>query len=149
MLAFFYHLWESFLDTWPRYHKMAPTYHNIQYMEAHLNNSRVSSIWIFSFICLPAASIAVIRRYVARKTLRQGLGRNDHSLFMGYLSHIFISHELVYARSLTFFRQMLFVCCIVAICTGTKYGLGRHVLLLTNPTAVPIVSLNLESSTQA
>lgn len=58
----------------------------IEYMEAHINDSKVPSIWISSFLCIAAATIAVILRFIARKFNGNGLGKDDFSIFVGYVS---------------------------------------------------------------
>lgn len=58
----------------------------IEYMEAHINDSKVPSIWISSFLCIAAATIAVVLRFVARRSTGNGLGKDDYSIFLGYVS---------------------------------------------------------------
>lgn len=58
----------------------------IEYMEAHINDSKVSSIWISSSLCIAAATIAVILRFIARRSTGNGLGKDDYSIFVGYVS---------------------------------------------------------------
>ncbi|RYP61826.1 hypothetical protein DL771_009992 [Monosporascus sp. 5C6A] len=91
----------------------------IKYLQDHIDETRVPSIHISNGICIGAATIAVILRFFARRLGRSGLGTDDYCLFLAYV---------------------LYVCYAAAFSVMTRYGIGRHVILVTNFRAFTICS---------
>lgn len=58
----------------------------LQYLQDHAGDTLVPSIHIANGICVAAATISVILRYLARRTLGASLGRDDYCLFVAYVS---------------------------------------------------------------
>ncbi|RYP72061.1 hypothetical protein DL770_008018 [Monosporascus sp. CRB-9-2] len=96
----------------------------IKYLQDHIDETRVPSIHISNGICIGAATIAVILRFFARRLGRSGLGKDDYCLFLAYV---------------------LYVCYAAAFSVMTRYGIGRHVILVTNFRAFTICSFIMVS----
>ncbi|KAI1737807.1 hypothetical protein F4680DRAFT_460329 [Xylaria scruposa] len=97
-----------------------PTKEQIQYMQAHIDDSLAPSIHISNGILIGAASISVILRYVARRQSTGGLGKDDFMLFF------------------SFFLYLVFV---AGFSVGTRYGFGKHILAVTDLRAFAIILL--------
>ncbi|KAK9417290.1 putative Integral membrane protein [Seiridium unicorne] len=61
-----------------------PTAEQIHYMEDHVNEASVPSIYISSGILAGASTIAIILRFLARRISRSCLGKDDYTIFIGY-----------------------------------------------------------------
>ncbi|KAI7786484.1 hypothetical protein LA080_003728 [Diaporthe eres] len=92
----------------------------IQYLQDHADDTLVPSIHIANGICVAAATISVILRYLARRSLGTSLGRDDYCLFIAYV---------------------LYVAFAASLGTATRYGEGRHVNLVTDFRTYAIVNL--------
>ncbi|KAI1779058.1 hypothetical protein F4818DRAFT_238049 [Hypoxylon cercidicola] len=97
-----------------------PTAEQIQYMQDHIEETRVPGIHISNGICIGAATISVILRFFARRTGGLGLGKDDYCLFLGYV---------------------MYACYVTSFSFSTRFGQGRHVLLVTNVRAFVISNL--------
>ncbi|OTA93718.1 hypothetical protein M434DRAFT_395395 [Hypoxylon sp. CO27-5] len=97
-----------------------PTTEQIRYMQEHINETRVPGIHISNGICIGAATLSVVLRFFSRRVGRLGLGKDDYCLFLGYV---------------------MYICFAVSFSLSTRYGQGRHILLMTNPKAFTISNL--------
>ncbi|KAI1325108.1 hypothetical protein F5Y16DRAFT_423327 [Xylariaceae sp. FL0255] len=97
-----------------------PTAQQIQYMQEHINETRVPSIHISNAICLGATTISLALRFAARHYGRSGVGKDDYSILLTYL------FQVSYVTSFS---------------SSTRYGQGRHVLLVTNPRGFAICNV--------
>lgn len=67
-----------------------PNPEQIQYMQAHIGESLVPSIFISSGICVGASSLCVVLRYFARRSSIGGLGKDDYAVFAAYISRYYL-----------------------------------------------------------
>ncbi|KAI1144247.1 hypothetical protein F5Y05DRAFT_364115 [Hypoxylon sp. FL0543] len=97
-----------------------PTEEQIQYMKEHIDDTRVPAIHISNGICIGAATLSVALRFFSRRVGRLGLGKDDYCLFLGYV---------------------MYICYAISFGFSTRYGQGRHMLLLTNVRAFAISNI--------
>ena len=62
-----------------------------QYQYDHINETRVPALDIATYICLPAAFIAVICRILSRRIAEVPLKADDWWIFVGLVSHLHTS----------------------------------------------------------
>ena len=86
----------------------------ILYQEEHLADNRKPSLIIASAICLSTAYIAVFLRFVSRRVARNSLGADDYTVLVAL-----------------FFTSVF----VVVVLIDVHYGLGRHLILVTNGAA--------------
>ncbi|KAK4031578.1 hypothetical protein C8A01DRAFT_51390 [Parachaetomium inaequale] len=94
-----------------------PTPEEIQYMEDHIDESLAPALHISAAVAMTAATVAVILRFLARRKTESGLGGDDYCLFLGYFFYMSYMIALEY---------------------DTKWGLGRHVILLVDARSLVI-----------
>ncbi|KAI1384251.1 uncharacterized protein F4822DRAFT_434190 [Hypoxylon trugodes] len=92
----------------------------IQYLEEHIDETLVPSIFISNGICLGAATISVVLRFFSRRLSGSGLDKDDYCLFLSYV---------------------LYVGYVASLNTITQFGYGRHVILVTDFRKFSILSL--------
>ncbi|KAI1370789.1 hypothetical protein F4677DRAFT_437502 [Hypoxylon crocopeplum] len=97
-----------------------PTPEQIKYMQDNIDESLVPAVNISSGVLIGAATIAVVLRFLARRMAGAGLGRDDYCLSLAYI---------------------LFVCYATGLMVTTRYGEGRHVLLVTDPKGLAVSSM--------
>ena len=83
----------------------------IQYQEEHINDNKKPSLIAASAICLSAAYIAVSLRFLSRYVARNALGADDYSILVAL-----------------FFTSIFVITVLICV----SYGLGRHLILVTN-----------------
>lgn len=86
----------------------------ILYQEEHIGDNKKPSLIIASAICLSAAYIAVFLRFVSRRVARNALGADDYTILVAL-----------------FFTSIF----VIVVLIGVHYGLGRHLILVTNGAA--------------
>lgn len=91
----------------------------IQYQEEHINDNDKPSLIAASAICLSAAYIAVSLRLVSRYVARNALGADDYTILIAL-----------------FFTSIF----VITVLIDVSYGLGRHLILVTNGAAFGKVS---------
>lgn len=98
------------------------------YQLLHIHDSRVPGLIVAMAVCLPAAYIATILRFLSRRILSRRIGKvtlkaDDWWLVAGLLF------------------TTAFVTCMAI---GTHLGLGRHAILVKKPTTVAKIMLAIE-----
>ena len=91
----------------------------IQYQEEHINDNKKPSLIAASAICLSAAYIAVSLRLVSRYVARNALGADDYTILIAL-----------------FFTSIF----VITVLIDVSYGLGKHLILVTNGAAFGKVS---------
>ena len=86
----------------------------IQYQEEHINETKKPNLIAASAICLSAAYVAVALRFVARRIARNALGADDYTIVVAL-----------------FFTSVF----VASVCVCVHYGLGRHLILVTDGAA--------------
>lgn len=86
----------------------------ILYQEEHLDDNKKPNLIIASAICLSAAYIAVSLRFLSRRVARNPLGADDYTILVAL-----------------FFTSIF----VIMVLIGVHYGLGRHLILVTNGAA--------------
>ncbi|KXX81080.1 hypothetical protein MMYC01_202801 [Madurella mycetomatis] len=99
---------------------VTPTPEEIKYMHDNIADDLTPSIHISSAITMVAATASVILRFFARRRSESGLGKDDYCLFLGYIFY------MAYMGSLE---------------CNTRWGLGRHAILMTDPRSLAITSI--------
>lgn len=90
--------------------------------EKHVNDNKKPSLIVASAICLSAAYLAVTLRLIARRLARNSLGADDYTVLMAlFFTSVFVTTVLI----------------------GVHYGLGRHLILVTDGVAFGKVVLLL------
>ncbi|KAK6069356.1 hypothetical protein SCUP234_07406 [Seiridium cupressi] len=102
-----------------------PTAEQMHYMEDHVNEASVPSIYISSGILAGASTIAIILRFLARRMSRSCLGKDDYTIFIGYIFHVLYSAGNAYM---------------------TRYGHGRHGFFTTDPKPLVIGAITIAST---
>ncbi|KAF2677799.1 hypothetical protein K458DRAFT_423648 [Lentithecium fluviatile CBS 122367] len=96
---------------------VAPTPEQIQYMLDHIDESLVASIHISSGICVGVTFFSLVLRVISRRYISAAFAKDDYSILVGFAFYV------AYITGLGF---------------STRYGQGRHVLLVTNVKAFAI-----------
>ena len=92
---------------------------DIQYQEEHINDTKQPNLIASSVICLTAAYIAVALRLVARRSARLALAADDYVIILAlFFTTAFVAMVLV----------------------DVRYGLGKHLILVTDGTSFSKVS---------
>ena len=82
--------------------------------EKHVNDNKKPYLIAASAICLSAAYIAVTLRFIARRLARNSLGADDYTVLVAlFFTSVFVTTVLI----------------------GVHYGLGRHLILVTDGAA--------------
>ena len=82
--------------------------------EKHINDNKKPSLIVASATCLSAAYIAVILRFTARRLARNSLEADDYTVLVAlFFTSVFVTTVLL----------------------GVHYGLGRHLILVTDGAA--------------
>ena len=97
----------------------------ISYQEQHVDENKKPDLIAASAICLSAAYIAVALRFLSRRRARNSLQADDYSVVVAL-----------------FFTSVF----VVVVLVGVHYGLGRHLILVTNGAALGKVVLFLACS---
>ena len=83
----------------------------IQYQEQHIADNKKPNLIAASVICLSAAYVAVVLRFISRRVARNILEADDYTIVVGlFFTSVFVAMVLV----------------------DVHYGLGRHLILVTN-----------------
>lgn len=90
----------------------------------NIDDDLTPSVHISSGITIAATTISVILRFFSRTKSGAGLGPDDYCLFIGYV---------------------LYIVYMVALEVDTRWGFARHIIVVTNPRALAVVSLLHES----
>ncbi len=83
----------------------------IAYQTAHVADNRQANLIVASAVCLAVAYIAVALRFASRRVAHNTLGADDYAILAGL-----------------FFTSAFVASVIVCV----NYGLGRHLILVTN-----------------
>ena len=98
----------------------------ISYQEQHVNQNKKPDLIAASAICLSAAYIAVALRFISRRRGRNSLEADDYTVVLAL-----------------FFTSVFVVMVLVTV----HYGLGKHLILVTNGAAFGKVVLLIACST--
>ncbi|KAM0796882.1 hypothetical protein BDR22DRAFT_892817 [Usnea florida] len=88
---------------------LSPT--QVQYMEAHIHDNKSKGIIVANVVCLTAAYLAVGLRFFARSLTKAGFGADD--FWIGFA--LLLCTGQIISSSLT-----------------VRYGMGKHIILVTN-----------------
>lgn len=99
---------------------LSPSLEQVQYMEAHIGDTKVPGIIVTTCICMPLVYIVVCLRFVSRRIGKVKLAAND------WLILIAVSFLTAYT-----------IACWVTV----RYGMGKHSILVKDPKALAICNL--------
>jgi hypothetical protein len=115
-------------------------------MLEHIDESTVASIHISSGICVALTFISLVLRVISRRYTSAAFAKDDYCLFVGFV-RLHSTPQLNQAKTIGFDKpQVFYVAYITGLGISTRYGQGRHVLLVTNVRAFAIVSTRPASS---
>lgn len=105
-----------------------------EYQQLHIHDSRVHKIVVSLAVCLPAAYIAVVLRFISRRIGKVPLKADDWWIVVGLVSLTCFYSFPTQRNKLTPSCKQLFTTGFVACeAVVTHLGLGRHAILIQHP----------------
>ncbi len=106
----------------------------LKYMENHIGDHRSGQIYAASAVCVFVSYFAVVLRLIARGLTKARYGIDDLFILTALVS-LNASETTFELKS----SQLSFTGYVISSSLTTHYGMGKHIILVTNPKSLNLV----------
>ena len=117
------------------------SHEQLQYMKAHITDDATSSVLGANIACLTLSYLAVVLRFLSRRLSRASFGADDWIILGALVGPSLFAEALQHRSHLTCCGQVFITGLCVSAAVTTRFGYGRHAIVITNVEALQEVRI--------